>query len=373
MFSLLVNARFLTQPVTGTQRYARELTTQIVRILGTSSIYLVAPEDAPPEFAGIRVIRCGGRLKGHLWEQVVLPWTVRRLGADLLWCPGNCGPLLVARQVVTIHDAGAFAVPETLNPNFVRWYRFLVPRLARRVRRVITISEFSKRELVKYLRLPPERITVIHRSVPRVITKRTSPESIGAIRLKYGLSERYVLTLASRAPHKNFGSVLRAWRLLWREASLGDVELVLAGGTTRALRADFAAMCAGELPRVRDLGYVPDEDLASLYRGAAIFVYLSLYEGFGLPPLEAMACGTPVVVSNMASLPEVVGDAGVYVNPYDVEDIARGIYRVLTDENLRRDLREKGLARARLFTWEREARETLAVFEEAVREEKSRG
>jgi len=368
---LLINARFLTQPVTGTQRYARELTKEIVKIVGPDMVRLVAPEGAPPEFAGVAVTQCGGRLKGHPWEQLVLPWAVKRFGADLLWCPGNCGPLLVANQVVTIHDGEVFAVPEGLNPRFIRWYWFLLPRLARRALRILTVSQFSKNELVKYLKLTEEKVTVIYNGVDGRFTPQPQ-QKITVLRQKYNLPTRYVLALASRTPHKNVRRMLEAWSIIASKPALNNVGLAVAGGLTRTLRADPALAQLVTQPRVYDLGYVPDRDLPLLYSGAATLVYPSLYEGFGLPPLEAMACGTPVVVSNAASLPEVVGDAGVCVNPYDVEDIAQGIYRVLTDEGLRRELRKKGLARARLFTWEKAARETLAVFEEVLREQRGK-
>lgn len=339
--------------------------------MGPDMVRLVAPKGAPPEFASIAVERCGGYLKGHLWEQLVLPWAIKRFGANLLWCPGNCGPLRVANQVVTIHDAEVFAVPEGLNPRFVRWYRFLLPRLARRALRVLTVSQFSKNELGRYLKLPEEKITVIYNGVD----ERFGPQPqqrITALKQKYNLPVQYILALASRTPHKNFRRVLEAWSTITSKPELSDTRLVVAGGLTRTLRRDPALAKLFMQPRIYDLGYVPDEDLPALYSGAAVLVYPSLYEGFGLPPLEAMACGTPVVVSNVASLPEVVGDAGVYTNPYDVEDIALGIYRTLTDKDLRRELRKKGLARAKLFTWEKAARETLAVFEEVLREQRSR-
>lgn len=367
---LLINARFLTQPVTGTQRYARELTKEIVKTLGPDRIRLVAPEGAPPEFAGVLVGRCGSHLKGHPWEQFVLPWAVKQFGADILWCPGNCGPLLVRNQVVTIHDAEVFTVPDGLNPRFVRWYRFLLPSLARRGLRILTDSQFSKSELVKYLKLAEEKVTVIYLGVDGRFTPQPQ-QKITSLKQRYNLPARYVLALASRTPHKNFRRVLEAWSIIASKPALNNIGLAVAGGLTRTLRADPALATLLNRPLVYDLGYVPDEDLPALYSGAAVLVYPSLYEGFGLPPLEAMACGTPVVVSNVASLPEVVGDAGVYVDSYDVDDIARGIYQVLTDENLRHHLREKGLARANLFTWKKAADETLAVFQEVAREKRS--
>ncbi|GEA17233.1 glycosyltransferase family 4 protein [Moorella sp. E306M] len=366
---IAINARFLIQRLTGVQRYAREITRGIARLLGPENIKLIAPAGAAPEFVGLEVFHYGGFVRGHAWEQVVLPMAVRRNRTDLLFSPGNTGPILVSDQVVTVHDVGVFARPEGFNPNFVRWYQFLLPRLTQQVRRVVTISEFSKREIVKYLGISPDKITVI----PNGVSERFTPmeqRAILAFKEARRLPERFILGLASRAPNKNFGGLLKAWQYLCERTELKDLWLVVAGGVSRTLQIDPANAGMQNLPWVYDLGYVSDEDLPALYNAADVFVFPSFYEGFGLPPLEAMACGTPVVVSSTASLPEVVGDAGVYVNPYDVEDIAQGIYRVLTDQELRRQLREKGLARAKLFTWERSAKETLRVFEEVfVRKE----
>ncbi|MCL6561229.1 MAG: glycosyltransferase family 4 protein, partial [Firmicutes bacterium] len=187
---------------------------------------------------------------------------------------------------------------------------------------------------------------------------------------KYNLPDRYIFTLASRMPHKNFSSLLQAWRLIQSKLEIKDIGLVIAGGLSYPLQCDITYVRSARFPNIYDLGYVPEEDLSLLYGGADLFVYPSRYEGFGLPPLEAMACGTPVVVSNVASLPEVIGDAGICVDPYNVDDIAQGIYRVLTNENLQQKLREKGLNRAKLFTWEKTARETLKVYDEVARKRK---
>lgn len=369
---IAINARFLTQQLTGVQRYAREVTRGIARLLSPENIKLIAPAGAAPEFMGLEVFRYGGFVKGHIWEQVVLPMAVKRNRADLLFSPGNTGPILMGDQVVTVHDVAVFARPEGYNPNFVRWYRFLLPRLVQRVHRVVTDSEFSKQEIIKYLGVSPDKVSV----VPIGVSDHFVPmrkRAVCAFKETRGLPERFILGLASRAMNKNFSGLLKAWHHLCERTELKDVWLVVAGGVSRTLQIAPSNTELQNLPRVYDLGYVSDEDLPCLYNAADVFVFPSFYEGFGLPPLEAMACGTPVVVSNVASLPEVVGDAGVYVNPYDVEDIAQGIYRVLTDQELRRQLREKGLAQAKLFTWERSARETLKVFEEVLEEKRSGG
>lgn len=360
-----INARFLTQNITGVQRYARELTGELVKLLNPEWIRLMAPESAPPMYAGVKVhrYRYGNVFPGHVWEQVVLPIAIRNR-CDILLCPGNTGPVAVTNQIVVIHDMAVFSRPNGFNPHFVRWYRMLLPRLARRVRRIITVSEFSRQEILKHLQVSLEKVVVASNGV----SERFMPVSdeATAFRKIKNLPDRFVLGLASRAPNKNFTGLLHAWHILSHKEKFQDVWLVIAGGASRTLLTDQTDTTVKKLPRVCDVGYVDDNDLPSLYSAAEVFVFPSFYEGFGLPPLEAMACGTPVVVSNVASLPEVVGDAGVYVDPYDVNDIAHGIYRVLTDEDLRLQLRKKGLERAKLFTWKKTAQQTLEVLKEVI-------
>lgn len=367
---LTINSRFLTQPITGVQRYAHEITKELIK-LDKHNIILVAPYKIRSEFTGLYpVTNTSTSISGHAWEQVILPRYFRKLGADILFSPGNTGPLKISNQVVTIHDVAVFKRPEGFNSNFVKWYRFLLPRLAKKARRLVTVSEFSKTELVECLKISPEKVVPIYNGVGDIF-KPHSQDSQREFIAKNGLPERYVLALGSRAKNKNFLGLLKAWELLVREDKMQDISLVIAGGTASTLQADEISVLLSKLPNVHDAGYVTDETLPLLYSSAEAFVFPSFYEGFGLPPLEAMACGTPVVVANTASLPEVVGDAGVYVNPYDVEDIARGIYKVLIDMQLQSNLSSKGLERAKQFTWKKTAKETFQVFEEVASDVRS--
>jgi glycosyltransferase involved in cell wall biosynthesis len=335
-----VNGRFEGQRITGVQRYARELLARI-----GDRLAVVSP-GAP-----IRGVR------GHLWEQSVLP---RRLRGGLLWSPCNTGPLAVRRQVVTIHDCGFHDHAQSFSPIFAHWYQWLIPRLARRARRIITVSEFSRQRLLEFTGVEPQRVVVIPNGVSNNFAP-VDPGTVAAVKQRLGLPSRYVLSVGSLEPRKNLSRLLEAWRML--APSHPDESLVLVGASSKQfLAVDFA----GDLSSVVFPGYIDDADLPAVYAGATLFVYPSLYEGFGLPVLEAMACGAPVVCSNAASLPEVVGDAGILVDPLDPGAIAEGMRRVLADESLQARLKQGGLEMAGRFTWERAAAATWQVLSAAT-------
>lgn len=338
--SLAINGRFLSQRVTGVERYAREV---LARSADLASV--VTPS---------RPIR---GMRGHLWEQSVLP---ARVGRDLLWSPCNTGPLAVARQVVTIHDCAFYDQPEGFSRKFAAWYQFLVPKLARRIRRIITISQFSRERLLDYCQVAPEKIVVI----PQGVDQRFQPlsrEVIAETRAQLQLPERYILFVGNLAPRKNLLRLLEAWSIV--SPRFSDVSLVLVGAANQVFRD---AGLRQPPPSVITAGYVADEYLPAVYGGAECFAFPSLYEGFGLPVLEAMACGIPVLSSNVTSLPEVAGDAALLVDPYDVEALAAGLDQLLADEVLRQDLSRRGLERAAQFTWERTATATWQVLEETA-------
>jgi glycosyltransferase involved in cell wall biosynthesis len=267
---------------------------------------------------------------GHLWEQGWLPLAARR--ADWLLCPANLAPLAARNAAVVIHDAAPLREPGWYSDLYVRWQRFVLPRIARRARRVITVSEFSRRELRDLLGVD----AVV---VPGGVDERFTPQAdAGAAGAALGLDRPYVLTVASRTARKNLGALEESARRL-RAAGM---ELVAAGGERPQFRDSEDGGSA-----VRSLGHVPDEHLPGLYAGALCFVLPSLYEGFGLPCLEAMACGTPVVASDATALPETCGGAALLVDPLDPVAIADAVDRAVGDEQLS----AAGIARAAGFTW----------------------
>jgi glycosyltransferase involved in cell wall biosynthesis len=250
--------------------------------------------------------------------------------------------------------------PEWFNRRFAQWYAWLLPRLAKRVRRIVTISEFTKRRVIELLGIAPEKIVVIPNGVDASFSPRPTEEVV-AVRCELGiLSPSYLLYVGSLEPRKNLRRLLEAWNKV-QALVPKDIVLVVAGAAGSA-RVFGSASVDESSPRAVFTGYVADEWLPALYSGALAVIYPSLYEGFGLPPLEAMACGVPVLTSNNTSLPEVAGDGALLIDPHDVNSIAEGIVAVVQNELLREDLARRGLARASQFTWGRTARETLRVL-----------
>lgn len=328
--AILVNARFLSRRVTGVERYAHAITSRL-----GAHVHLVRP---PVE----------GNAAGHCWEQIGLPAQMGR--GDLLWSPANTGPLLVSRQVVTVHDVSPLDHPEWFHPRFAAWYRFLVPRLARRARHVLTVSEFSKRRIVARLGVDERRVTVVPCGVDPLFGSISSSDA-ASYAAAHGLRhDGYVLAVGTLEPRKNLPALLRAWTAVGPHVP--PFTLVIVGTTGR----QFAEANLGSLPStVRLTGAVDDAALACLYAGARALVMPSRYEGFGLPVLEAMASGVPVIATDAGALPEVTGGAALLVPPDDEGALAQTIGQLLTTPALASELRVRGMTRAAAFSWDRSA------------------
>ena len=426
---IAINTRVLAHPTTGVERYLIELLARM-----GPDIYQCAPHSAL------------GGVKGHAWEQLVLP---AKLRGRLLFSPCNTGPLAVANQVVTIHDVAALDHPEWLNAKFALWYRWLTLRLARRVKHIIAVSEFTRDRIVAHTGVSAEKITVIPNGVDARFAPM-APDAIDAALAPLALpSRKYILAVGSIEPRKNLPRLLEAWGKILPTLP-EDLWLVVAGGrNARVFAAPAAAeelvparrdrsekleeaggyrlqvtgyrvrgeklevrswklgdasrqvypaeqnssaalpenssrlevlgsdsLSSSALPqppssyllapnsssRVHYTGRVAEGLLPALYAGAMAFAYVSVYEGFGLPPLEAMAAGVPVLTGNLTSLPEVVGDAGIMVDPMDVDAIANGLRQLVDNAELRARLSGAGIDRAKRFTWERAAEATAAAL-----------
>jgi glycosyltransferase involved in cell wall biosynthesis len=301
-----------------------------------------------------------------LREQVHVPWVLRRERPDLYHAPHYVLPAGVrCPSVVTIHDCIHLMFPQYLPNRLAYAYaRAQMWAAARRSHCILTVSEASKRDILHLFNVPPEKIVVVYNAIDSHFSVTPSDEAVARVRERYQLDHRFVLYVGNIKPHKNLIRLIEAFDEL-RRGELDDLKLLIIGDQISKLPALRRAVHLHKLHKqVRFLGYLGDDQLAILYRLASVFAFPSLYEGFGLPPLEAMASGTPVVTSNVSSLPEVVGDAAVLVNPYDVDAIVDGLRRVLTNPALAAQMRQKGIERAREFSWERSVAKTWGVYQQ---------
>lgn len=296
-------------------------------------------------------------------EHVLLPLACRRERVDLLHCPKSAIPFFSpCPTVVTLHDLIPLRHPETEKFAARVYWRLQIPIAARRSAFIITDSEHARREIMADFKVPAERIRAIMLGFDPAMLMRRDAVQGAAIRARYGLPEGYILYVGTIQPRKNIITLIEAYARLKREKEIAE-KLVIVGRKGWLYDRLFERIAElGLKSEVIFTGFVPDEELPFIYDGARVFAYLSLFEGFGLPPLEAMACGVPVVTSNTTSLPEVVGDAGITVPPTDIERVAAALEQVLTDPLLASRMREAGIARARLFSWEAAARDTLAIY-----------
>ncbi|MEA3459311.1 MAG: glycosyltransferase family 1 protein [Chloroflexota bacterium] len=299
------------------------------------------------------------------WEQAVQPFALRRERVDLLHSLAFVSPLVSpCPTVVTIYDLSFLLFPEGFR-CLKRLYLGLFTRIsARRARRIIAISESTKKDIVRMFGVPPERVDVVYCGVDE--TFRPLPEEqVADFRKRHGPPERFILFVGTLEPRKNVTRLIEAYSLL--VARHPSLKLVIGGAKGWFYENIFAEVeRLGLQGEVLFPGFIPRRELPLWCNAAELFVYPSLYEGFGLPPLEAMACGTPVIASDTSSLPEVVGEGGMLVNPVDVEALAGAMGRVLSDEALRQTMSEQGLRRAGHFSWRKMARETVQVYRRAM-------
>ncbi len=371
MKTVLLDARAIASPLHGIARYGWNLIRAHAADPGPFRFHVIlGPGPLPGDFTPpphMTVERVGVAPYG-IAEQLRMPSAVARVRCDLNHTLTYTAPLAQRHPLVlSIFDLIHLRYPEEYSPLHPVYYRLVVRPLVRRARAVITLSEASKRDLVERLGADPDRVHV----TPLAAEARFAPqppEVIARVRATHDLAPRYLLHLSNYRRHKNAEGVARAFARLRREGSAAS--LVLAGNPPPAFRAWLAR--EGLDDGVRVLGHADDADLPALYAGARAFVFPSRCEGFGLPPLEAMACGTPAIVSNGSSLPEVVGDGALLVDPEDTAAIAEAMGALIADDAQHADLSTRGRARAARFSWERVVRETRAVYERALGEDGSR-
>ena len=348
---IYINGRFLTQRITGVQRYALEITKALDNLISKDTAFqkheyiVIAPKNVlyKVKLKNMSFVQ-RGILKGHLWEQFELP-VYSRDGFLMNFC--NCAPLIKRNQTVTIHDAAVSAVPYAFSLAFRTWYKMMFMWLGRSLKQIFTVSEFSKKELHKYYGIPLNKIHVTYNGIDHIKNLEVDEGIIDREDLK---EKKYVLAVSSMNPSKNFPLVLDVARLM------PDVEFIIAGGSNKKV---FKSAGLDVPQNARLIGYVSDEELMALYRHASVFVYPSLYEGFGIPPLEAMMCGCPSIVSDIEVFHEVYGDSVEYCDCYSVTKWKQVIENVLTDKKkYYMDICQC----TKLYTWNNTAKLVLNIF-----------
>jgi glycosyltransferase involved in cell wall biosynthesis len=328
------------------------------------------PGGVPPRLGRTPFDAASDDLRKLWWEQIAWPRLAARSGSAVAHVPYFAPPVARAgraRVVTTIHDVIPLIIPEYATSPLVRLYNALVGAGARRADVVLVDSEASRRDVIRLLRVPPEHIRVIYLAADETVGVPVPDDELQRVRAKYGLNDPFVLYLGGFDKRKNVPALLRALAALPADRTW---QLAIGGRLPThhsPLFPDLPRLAAdlGVAERVRFLGYVPAKEKPALYQAATCFAFPSLYEGFGLDPLEALAAGTPVICSNRSSLPELMGDAAILVDPDDTAEFAAGIERVLTDAALRADLAARGRAQSATFTWEATARQTAAAYRAA--------
>jgi len=332
---------FLHEKITGVERYSREIHNNLMNLV---DVQLFMPHTH-------------NRYAQHLWVQTGLPLMAHRSKVDVLFCPVMAAPLLIGKEipvVVTVHDLSFFQFPEMYSWSFRNYYQKLMPWVLRKAARVITPTSAEKSNIIRRFPFVADKIDAIHEGVAEHFYFQDK------------VREHIILAVGSTNKHKNLAALLNAFAKI---TSLIPHRLVIVGGARSIISADMRigeAMSNIPEDRVSLTGYVSDSELADWYNRADLFVFPSLFEGFGLPPLEAMACGCPVIVSNRSCLPEVCGDAAVYCNPEDVAELAKTITELAVDEYRKEALRVSGLQHAAAYTWKIAAEQTIVTINKVL-------
>lgn len=349
----VVNGRYLTQKASGVHRYAFEICNKLHE-MGVD-FHVAIPQEIEPDYKfSFKTVKCGS-LDNHLWEQISLPRYLKSIGSPLLVSFTGCGPLMYDNQIMTIHDVSHERYPEWFSKNYYRFYHFMMPRIGKKAHAVLTVSDFSKREIVNTLGLDADKIHIVHSNVP--FHNKPTKEEI--LNFEHDpASGRYIIAVSNMDPRKNFVRLVEAFQKIKDKS----IKLYIIGMSFKAFNTPDLQKLVGE--NVYLPGYIADDALQSMYQNALLSIYPSLYEGFGLPPLESMTFGCPAINSDIPALREVSEDAALYVDPYDLDDIATKIDLLLEDQELRRELQLKGLEQIKKYSWEKSAKQ---VYELAQR------
>lgn len=346
---VVVNARFLTQRTTGVQRFAIEISLRLKELIG--GIEFVSPDNIEQkdvfEALGAKII---GSHHGHVWEQVDLPRYLKRKGNPLLINLANMAPLFYKNKVVTIHDVAYKVFPQTYPKSFLLFYSFVIPRLLRNSRHVVTVSEYSKQEILKYYGIADSKVSVVYNAVSELF-KPTDEES----------TEKYFLAVSSMNYRKNFLYILEAFTQYQKQG--GKAALYIIGDLKNKSFKEIDLSQYMNNSQIKFLGRVSDEDLVAYYGKALAFIYPSFYEGFGIPPLEAQACNCPAICADASCLPEIFGDSVLYCNPYQPKSLVKNMELLAADTDFREKLIKKGKENLQRYSWQKSAERMAEIIQ----------
>lgn len=352
---IIINARFLTQPITGVQRYSVEISRELKKIYSENDVIFVAPNNIIHQTIAKELnVEIVGTHTGHLWEQIDLPLYLNRMGNPLLLCLANTAPLFYRNKISTIHDVAFKVYPETFSKTFLYFYLCIIPQIIRKSRHIITVSEFSKKEIQKYYHIEGDNISVIYNAV----SGDFRPSAINSENIN-----PYFLAVSSVNYRKNFLAVLKAYELFKKNTN-SKYKLLVIGDLSNDNfnKVDISHYINN--PDIVFCGRVSDKELIEYYSNAIAFLYPSLYEGFGIPPIEAQACMCPVLCSSIEPLKEVLGKSALYADPYSIVDIAKKM-EMMMNSDYKDELKLLGKENLLRFSWNKSAwklQEILSKF-----------
>lgn len=350
---IYINSRFLTQPITGVQRFAIEISKQLKMLYG-NKVQFVSPKNILyHDIAKELDLTIIGKRTGHLWEQIDLPRYLKKQGYPLLLNFCNTAPVFYKNKIITVHDIAFKVYPQTYSKSFLCLYNWLIPRIIKNSQQIITVSHFSEQEIIRFYPAAKGKTSVVYNAVSEHF-KRVYNEVLKR--------EKYFLAVSSLNHRKNLLTVLQAFDKI--STQIEDIKLYLIGDlkTESFVQIDLSKYLKN--PRIKILGRVSDNELVEYYSNALGFLYPSLYEGFGIPPLEAQHCDCPVLVSNASCLPEVFQDSAVYCDPLSIESIQTGMLQLM-DKEVRESLRAKGYENMKRFSWEQSTKTIINIYKKS--------
>lgn len=363
-----IDCRCLEGEKTGVGVYLSNLIQHVLELANQSCRFICYFDEEVPSFPWLKDSRVEKRVvripirNNFLWSTLRLPFKLMKDNVDVFHAPSYTTPFLkIKNTIVTIHDISYAVNPEwySYKSDFIRRYYYY--KSARNADIILTVSEFSKAEIVKYYRINPDKIRVIYHGINRRFLEDIDINNITTVLNKYNIKGEYILSIGSLHPRRNLGRLIEAFIKLKNEnKDFNQLKLVLVGkdeGSSKQLLSLY-----GTRNDLIITGYIPEKDIIPLYRGAKCFAFLSFYEGFGFPILEAMAGGLPTLISDIQVFKEIFKDNSLFVNPYNVDEIKNNMFRILTDEGLRKDLSNKGKRHASSFMWKTTAKKTLDIY-----------